>query len=106
MSQKHKPLFSCTGCSDIQTFPAEDLRQHGDDLWCGDCWDGCDMDTETGIEYTDLPEFVPEADQKILVLTDGLENIKMHMALSHIGQLGTVWHIADAALNKAEEIGK
>jgi len=78
MSHKHKPLFSCVGCSDIQTFPADDLRQHGDDPWCGDCWDGFDMDTETGIEYTSQPEFIPEADQKIKELTEALQIIATH----------------------------
>lgn len=103
---KHEPNFACAGCADLQSWPADDLRQHGDELWCDDCWHGLDKDTETGIEYSALPAFVPEADQKIQALTEGLQAIKQHLEMMGAGKLSATWRIADAALNKAEEIGK
>ncbi|QQD21190.1 hypothetical protein GJQ54_05110 [Oceanospirillaceae bacterium ASx5O] len=103
---KHEPHFACAGCADLQSIPANHLNVYDGDLWCDDCWDGLDKDTETGIEYTDLPAFVPEAEQKIQALTEGLQVIKKHMELSKAGTLSNVWHIADAALAKAEVIGK
>lgn len=103
---KHEPHFACSGCADLQSFPADHLRTHGGDLWCDDCWHGLDKDTETGIEYTDLPQFIPEADLKMQALTEGLQAIKKHMEIMGAGNLGAAWNIADAALKKAEAIGK
>ena len=105
--KKHEPHFACAGCADLQSLPADHLRTHGGELWCDDCWDGLDKDTETGIEYTDLPPFVPESDRKIKALTAGLEFIKRHIELSAKPvPLSNVWQIADAALRKVEAIGK
>ena len=103
---KHEPHFACVSCGDEQTFPADHLRKRGGELWCFDCWENYSSDAETGLEFIDLPQFVPEADLKIQALTDGLQAIKQHLDLMGVGNLSTVWNIADAALNKAEAIGK
>ena len=55
------PLYGCTGCYDLVTYPADLLRVYKDECWCADCWDNGDMERETGAEYSDLPEFVPAA---------------------------------------------
>lgn len=106
MSQKHEPHFACVGCSDERTFPEDHLRTHGGELWCSDCWDRYSASAETGLDFIDLPPFVPEADQKIQALTEGLHAIKKHLEMMGAGKLSTTWRIADAALNKAEAIGK
>lgn len=38
---KHIPLFSCGGCMEDHSWPAEDLRVHKESLWCESCWDHC-----------------------------------------------------------------
>lgn len=106
MNKKHEPHFACAGCADLQSLPADHLRTHGGELWCSDCWDRYSTSEETGLDFIDLPPFIPEADQKIQALTEGLQAIKQHLDLMGVGNLSTVWNIADAALNKAEAIGK
>ena len=54
-------LYGCTSCYEYCTFPADHLSVHENECWCADCWDNGDMERETGIEYSDLPEFVPDA---------------------------------------------
>ena len=103
---KNEPHFACACCGSERTFPADHLRAHGGELWCSDCWDRYSTSAETGLEFIDLPQFVPEADLKIQALTEGLQAIKQHLDLMGVGNLSTVWNIADAALKKAEAIGK
>ena len=103
---KHEPHFACACCCDERTFPSDHLRTHDGALWCSDCWDHYSASAETGLEYTDLPPFIPEADLKIQALTEGLQAIKKHMEIMGAGNLGAAWNIADAALKKAEAIGK
>lgn len=106
---KNEPHFSCAGCADMQSWPADHLRQHGDELWCADCWDNIDIHEwrNSGCpEYSDLPAFVPEADLKIQALTEGLQAIKRHMEIMGAGNLGAAWNIADTALKKTEAVGK
>ena len=81
-ANKHEPVLAAPICSLSQ------LTTHGGDLWCDDCWHGLDKDTETGIEYTDLPQFIPEADLKMQALTEGLQAIKKHMEIMGAGNLG------------------
>ena len=103
---KHEPHFACVRCAEHFTYPADCLRRHDDGLWCDHCWYEYNRDTETGIEHHDLPPFIPEADQKIQALTEGLQAIKQHLEIMGAGNLGAAWNIADAALKKAEAIGK
>jgi len=103
---KHEPHFACACCADLQSLPADHLRTHGGELWCDDCWDNYSTSAETGLDFIDLPPFIPEADLKIQALTEGLISIKKHMEFVGGRRLGTAWHIADAALAKAEAIGK
>lgn len=103
---KHEPLFACIICRSERTFPVDHLRIYCGDLWCSDCWHDDGMDIDAGIEHHDLPPFIPEADQKIQALAEGLQAIKKHMEIMGAGNLGAAWNIADAALNKAEAIGK
>lgn len=103
---KHEPLFSCAGCAGEYSWSADHLRTHGGELWCDECWDRYSTSAETGLDFIDLPPFAPEADQKIQALTEGLQAIKRHMEIMGAGSLGAAWNIADAALNKAEAIGK
>ena len=106
MNKKHEPHFSCICCAHEQTYPADHLRTHGGELWCSDCWDRYSTSSETGLEFIDLLAFIPEADQKIQALTEGLHAIKQHLEIMGAGKLSTTWRIADAALSKAEEAGK
>src|SRR5690606_8451234 len=99
-------LFACFSCGEEQTFPYNHLRTHGGELWCSYCWDRYSTSAETGLEFIDLPQFVPDADLKIQALTEGLQAIKQHLDLMGVGNLSTVWNIAAAALKKAEAIGK
>ena len=103
---KHEPLFACLSCGEEQTFPTNHLRLHGGELWCSYCWNDYSTSAETGLEFIDLPQFVPDADLKIQALTEGLQAIKQHLEIMGAGKLSTTWRIADAALSKAEAIGK
>lgn len=53
-----KPLYECINCMDYQSFPADHLRVHEGDLWCGECWGH--VDVSEGINWADLSPFVPE----------------------------------------------
>lgn len=87
---KHEPRYGCTKCRICYKF-AFDLAEHGDDLWCDDCWDGAGMQHATGIDWSDRSSFVPESEQRIADLE--AENQRLREALEEIGK---------AASNKAE----
>ncbi len=93
MSNK-RPLFQCVCCGSEQTFPAEELRVHNDDLWCSDCWNGSEMSTDAGIEYSDLPAFVPEADLSINSLT--VTNLRLQAMNSELADVLTAMVNYDA----------
>lgn len=103
---KHEPLFACFSCGEEQTFPYNHLRTHGGELWCSYCWDRYSTSAETGLEFIDLPPFVPEADQKIQALTEGLHAIKQRLDTTGMVLVWELRSITDAALKKAEAIGK
>lgn len=65
---KHEPHFSCAGCAGEYSWPADHLRTHGGELFCDECWDRYNTSAELGIDFIDLPQFVPEADLKIQAL--------------------------------------
>lgn len=57
MSVRHQTLYSCIGCKEDQSFPAEDLRKHEDELWCEYCWEALDKAQESGLEFFQLKPF-------------------------------------------------
>ncbi len=70
------PFYGCdqNDCSQEQTWPAEDLRVHEDEVWCEYCWDARDtiwLDGDNGdsggdyLMYSDLEKFVPPEQQRI-----------------------------------------
>jgi len=119
----NSPLFECVSCYGEQSFPAKDLRVHDDSLWCEDCWNGHEMNTEF-TEYADLPIFVPEAELRINALTvsnlrlqainselvDALAAIVDYKAEQHdpkgLMDADHVWHRASTALKQAREQAK
>jgi hypothetical protein len=86
---RKRPLFSCTNCCEDYSWPAEDLRVHGEELWCEACWDSCHYyDTSTPV-YNDLPPFVPAETEQIAKLK--AENKVLREALKTAKDLAEYW---------------
>lgn len=92
-SVNQQPLYGCTGCFEIQTFYACDLRVHDRECWCDRCWDEY-KEAELGIEYADLPAFEPG----VSTLVESLEGLMRVEARDRIMPVGTEWDAARAAL--------
>lgn len=50
-----EPLYSCCGCAEHVSLPADELRIYYENLWCETCWDYDEYCAE--IEYDDLQGF-------------------------------------------------
>ena len=83
------PFYGCdqNDCSQEQTWPAEDLRVHEDEVWCEYCWDARDtiwLDGDNGdsggdyLMYSDLEKFVPPEQQRISELEAIIEAAPHH----------------------------
>lgn len=72
------PLYGCTCCYELQSFPASDLRVHDNECWCYWCW-GEYKEAESGIEYADLPAFEPQPAPDVAALVEALEAALMVM---------------------------
>jgi len=80
------PLFGCASCYEDHLWPveAEELREHDGEPWCDMCWDCEDMRETTGIDWGDLPEFVPDAEKRIKELEALLRELLPHVVNSNI----------------------
>jgi hypothetical protein len=71
-----RPLFGCTNCCEDYSWPAEDLRVHGEELWCEACWDNCHYGDTSVPVYSDLPPFVPADTEQIAKLQTEVEVLR------------------------------
>ena len=54
-----RAVYGCAGGCDMTYWPC-DLRTHDNQCFCEDCWQCGGRDSETGIDYYDLPGFAPD----------------------------------------------
>lgn len=74
------PLFSCVGCSEDYSWPAQDLRTHKGDVWCETCWDHVgDTEKHWGEFDEFIPEFKKELDQLRQENDEAINQLKIMM---------------------------
>lgn len=70
-----KPLYGCTSCFEDYSWPAEDLRVHDSECWCGQCWEESRWEFPDRPSWSDLEPYTPALQAECERLKATLESL-------------------------------
>lgn len=83
-----KPLYGCTSCFEDYSWPAEDLRVHDSECWCGQCWEESRWEFPDRPSWSDLEPYTPalqaEREKLRALLLQSAPIVHAHAGASHM----------------------